>query len=412
MVLAYLFHGNDFEFDAAGLTKPAMNNPGIFSILQSTGYRTEFLCATALGGKKMLPMLAGTIGPVWSTNDFSELLRRFEVLTTTPPFAAYVWNLVTHAEHAGSLSSYAIGLGDLLGGACAVADHALGCLLDILERRDLMDETTIVIFGDHGDDYWTHGFKSGLLHGTEAYTHLIHAPLLIRDSSLPPGHDNRLISTVDLAPTILELLCLSSSYSFPCSGRSALGAEEREYLFSQNFTANQPDAPHWDVRKSFSVSDKFHTLMVTSRGLELFNHRMDPGNHCNLLHFFDLDQQGRLVLRPADGHVHLHFATTMRHMLGQPAMADDFQKLRDALRNHVRNKNVYVAEREPGHEHVLELSCFDIINRRGYESFFDNGGAGASEAAASTEIKYTAQVLLRLLKKSASRKLRNIFRRR
>jgi phosphoglycerol transferase MdoB-like AlkP superfamily enzyme len=165
MVLAYLFHGNDLELDAAtSLSEPAQNNPSLFAILQAAGYRTAFLCVTAWGGGPMLPLLAGTLPPVWSTNDFAELLRKFEALTAAPPFAIYVWNLVTHIEHALALAPHAGGVDDLLGGACAVADHALGSVLDILAARNLMDDTTVVIFGDHGDDYWTHGFKGGLLH--------------------------------------------------------------------------------------------------------------------------------------------------------------------------------------------------------------------------------------------------------
>ncbi len=430
MVLTYLFHGNDFELDSTGLTKPAANNPSLFSILQSAGYQTAFLCATAITGKKMLPMLADSIGPVWSTNDFGKLMEKFETLTATRPFAIYVWNLVTHVEHALSLAPYATGLNDLLGGACAVADHALGSLLEILARKDLMDDTTIIIFGDHGDDYWTHGFKGGLVHGMEPYTHLIHAPLLIRDASLPAGKDNRLTSTVDLMPTILELLGLPSGLPFAHSGQSFLHGE-REHAFCQNFTAIQPDASHLDVRQSFSVSDRSYTLLVSSRGLELFNHRQDPTNHCNLLHFFDLNQEGKLVLRPADGYAHLHFATTMRHMLNQPAMNDDFQKLRDALRTHISDKNSYVVERTPGRYPSVDLSNLDIINRYDHDRFFgkvettaaldtettaalDTNTAEAFDTniAAAPGIKATARLLLELLKNRASRELGKILRRR
>jgi membrane-anchored protein YejM (alkaline phosphatase superfamily) len=114
MVLAYLFHGNDFELDAAtGLAKPAGNNPSLFTILQAAGYQTEFLCLTARRAKTMLPLFADTLAPVWSTNDFGELLQKFEKLTATPPFGIYIWNLVSHIEHALALAPYAGGVDDL-----------------------------------------------------------------------------------------------------------------------------------------------------------------------------------------------------------------------------------------------------------------------------------------------------------
>jgi hypothetical protein len=388
MVLAYLFHGNDLELDAAtSLSEPAQNNPSLFAILQAAGYRTAFLCVTAWGGGPMLPLLAGTLPPVWSTNDFAELLRKFEALTAAPPFAIYVWNLVTHIEHALALAPHAGGVDDLLGGACAVADHALGSVLDILAARNLMDDTTVVIFGDHGDDYWTHGFKGGLLHAMEPYTHLTHAPLLIRDSSLTAGNDNRIASTIDLAPTCLELLDIPVELRFADSGQSLLRGAERSCAFSQNFTGNQPDAPGLDIRKSFSASDRSHTLLVSSRGLELFNHRLDPANHCNLLHFFDLDSDGELVLRAPPANSHPHFATAMRYLLSNEHTAHDFRRLRNALRKQIGSKHAYVSARSPARIHALDVSCLKSINRYGSDRFFGKSEEAVPADAAAVPAK-------------------------
>ena len=41
-------------------------------------------------------------------------------------------------------------------------------MLGILGRKGLLDNTTVVMFGDHGDDFWTHGFKGlSLIHISE-----------------------------------------------------------------------------------------------------------------------------------------------------------------------------------------------------------------------------------------------------
>ncbi|MGE0736599.1 MAG: sulfatase-like hydrolase/transferase [Alphaproteobacteria bacterium] len=372
MVIAYLLHGNDFEFDAANrLSKPAENNPSLFSILRAAGYRTEFLCVTALQAKRMLPLLADSLPPVWSTNDFGKLLDKFEKLTAAQPFAIYAWNLVTHIEHSLALAPHAGRIDELVGGACAVADHALGLLMGILERRKLLDDSTIVIFGDHGDAYWTHGFKAGQLHGIEPYSHLVHAPLLIRDASLQAGNDNRLASTIDLAPTCLELLNISSELPFADSGQSLLGEGERICVFSQNFTGNQADHSDCDVRKSFAASDHSHTLLVSSRGLELFNHKLDSTNHCNLLHFFDMDREGDLVPQIPAGISHPHFATAMRYMLGsERTINQDFRKLRTALKEQIGKKHAYIAARAPAQIHTLDLSCLETISTHDRDRFF------------------------------------------
>ena len=47
MVVSYLFHGNDFEFDAATAfegMRPAANNPHLFSLLQERGWTAELIC--------------------------------------------------------------------------------------------------------------------------------------------------------------------------------------------------------------------------------------------------------------------------------------------------------------------------------------------------------------------------------
>ncbi len=395
MVLAHLAHANDFEQDAAsGLAAPVGNNPSLFALLRDAGYRTSLLCVSAIRVEKMLPLLAGTLPPISTTNDFGELLDQFEQITSAPPFATYVWNLATHIEHAVALTPYAAGPDDVVAGACAVADHAIGALYDILARKNLIDETTVVIFGDHGDDYWTHGFKYGALHGIEPYTHLLHAPLLIGDSSLPSGVDHRLVSTVDIAPTCLDLMNLPVTLPFEISGSSLLGDRERSFAFAQNFTANQADAAEMDIRKAFSVSDRSYTLLVSSRGLELFNHRLDPANHCNLLHLYDIGKDGELVLRQRHGPSHPHFTTGMRYLLtSKDAVSDRFRGLRTALRQHVMRKNAYVAARNPERNFTLDLACLDTANRREQDHFF--GASRTHRDKGSTEERWHRQLIKR-----------------
>jgi hypothetical protein len=383
MVLAYLFHSNDFEFDAAGgLEKPAANNPSLFATVRDAGYRTEFLCLSSFETKAMLPLLAETLGPISTTNDYRELERRFAAATAERPFAIYVWNLVTHVEHTLALAPHAEGLDEIVGGACAVADHVLGALIGLLERSGLIDETTIVVFGDHGDDCWTHGFKKGILHGIEPYTHMVHAPLMIRDAALPPGDDRRLASTIDVAPTCLDLLGLAREPEFAFSGRSLLREPPRDCAFAQNFAGNQPDNADWDIRKSFSAHNRAHSLLVTSRGLELFNHRLDPTNHCNLLHFFDLDSHGGLALRAPEGFAHPHFAAAMRYVLGNKrATGAAFARLRAALAERVGRKRAYIAARNPAAQNMLDPACLETINRHDRDRFYGRTGPPERPAA-------------------------------
>lgn len=239
----------------------------------------------------------------------------------------------------------------------------------MLRRSGRDDDTTVLVYGDHGDELYTHGFNNGLLHAGAPHTPLVHAPLVIRDARLPPGRDDRLASTVDLAATCLDLLDLEAPHRFPHSGRSLLGPEPRAVAFSQNLTAAQSRASERGPRRFFAASDRAHTLLVGPRGLSLHNIRLDPTNHCNLLHFFDLTPQGGLALiRPPYG-AHGHFET-VRHMWEQGDIAETFAFLHAALARHVAAKRAYVSERVRGRADLMDPRCLKRIDRTGWRAFF------------------------------------------
>jgi hypothetical protein len=375
MILAYLFHANDFEFDASSdffVARPAVNNPDLFSILRQHGCSTSIICLDPIAPEKVhLSTHAGILPPVWVTAETPKLVEKFDELTNTAPFAIHVWNLISHIEHSQTLGSF--GLTEQAAHAFAATDDAVGAFLSLLERKGLLESTTVVVYGDHGDDLWTHGFKGGLLHATEPYTDVVRVPLVIRDPGLAKGNDDRIASTIDIGPTCLDLLGIDMKLPFPESGRS-LRTGEREFGFAQNFLGAQPDNPDWGIRKAFSVTDRNHTLLVSSCGLEFYAHRLDPGNHCNLLHFFDIDSDGgiALVALPA---AHLHF----KYALGNnpeavERLSGDFKRLQATLRAKVTAKRSYIAERNPAAP-ALDPRCCGVANRDGREAFFANGVA-------------------------------------
>ena len=143
---------------------PAGNNPNLFSILRERGYHANLICLNGFQHVRPIELRSwtGDLPPIWGTHDFPSLFARFDELTDAAPFAIYVWNLITHIEHSLAVSPHASGLTDQFRRAWAIADDAVGHLRAILERKGLLENTTIVLYGDHGDDPWTHGFKAGL----------------------------------------------------------------------------------------------------------------------------------------------------------------------------------------------------------------------------------------------------------
>ncbi|HXT21118.1 MAG TPA: sulfatase [Thermoanaerobaculia bacterium] len=55
------------------------------------------------------------------------------------------------------------------------ADRLIGQLVDELKKRDLYDDTLILVTGDHGEEFGEHG---GYFHGQSLYDELLHVPLV------------------------------------------------------------------------------------------------------------------------------------------------------------------------------------------------------------------------------------------
>lgn len=374
MVVSYLFHGNDFEYDTATqfeAMQPAANNRNLFSVLQAHGYRSELICLNGFHATQSTQFASwsGDLPPVWGTDDFPALFDRFDALTDSPPFAIYVWDLVTHIEHSLALAPFSSGLSDQIRRACGAADDAIGEMLATLERKGLLDNTTVVIYGDHGDDFWTHGFKGGMIHATEPYTQITWTPLAILDKTLAPGTNEGLASTIDLAPTCLALLGVDEPAKFPHSGTNLLAGAPAN-VYSQNLTANQPDNRQLGIAKAFSITDDTYNLLVSSRGLEMYAYRLDPGNHCNLLHFFDLSSEGRLALRVRPGAAGHFRAALQENPRALAHLTTRFEQLRAALAERVAAKRAYILESGVEPAFALDPRCLLTIDEARREAFF------------------------------------------
>src|SRR5262249_18208399 len=80
------------------------------------------------------------------------------------------------------------------------ADRELGRFLDAVRARQLLANTAIVLFSDHGEDL--HEFD----HGTALDEINIHVPFAIVLPRVPPKDSASAIDLTDVAPTVLELL--------------------------------------------------------------------------------------------------------------------------------------------------------------------------------------------------------------
>ncbi len=347
MAITYLLHGNDLEFDTSSEfegIKPAGNARNLFSILRSAATTRASSASTdsTPSRETRLASWPDDLPPVWATNDFPTLFRRFDELTDAAPFAIYAWDLITHIEHSLALAPFSDSLTDQVapglrrGRPCG--------------RRDDGDTRAQGAARQHHDRAVRRPRRRLLdprLQGRHAPRRRSRIPrsrghrCAIRDPSLSPATSASLASTIDIAPTCLALLGIEEPGNVAHRGLDLL-TQRQEIVFSQNFTANQPDNRRIGVTKSFAATDDTYVLLASSRGLEMYAYRLDPGNHCNLLQFFDLGHDGDLTLRErTDAAPHFKAALT-NNPRAVTSIAERFRVLRAALSARIAAKRAHI----------------------------------------------------------------------
>ena len=91
-------------------------------------------------------------------------------------------------------------------------------LFGMVDRVGFLENTVFIVTADHGDEFNEHG---GLSHDGKMYRELIDVPFFIYDPSLTRGVvSDQVVSTIDVAPTILHLFGLEPEDRF--EGQSLL----------------------------------------------------------------------------------------------------------------------------------------------------------------------------------------------
>ncbi|MHB1332214.1 MAG: sulfatase-like hydrolase/transferase [Sulfuriferula sp.] len=96
---------------------------------------------------------------------------------------------------------------DLYDGCVKSFDDEVGCILDHLASCGLAENTIVVIYSDHGMEFFEHETWGQGNSAVGDFSARI--PLIIRDPHAPArSADNQIVRSVDIAPTLLELVGL------------------------------------------------------------------------------------------------------------------------------------------------------------------------------------------------------------
>jgi arylsulfatase A-like enzyme len=181
----------------------------------------------------------------------------------------------------------------LYDGEIAYTDEVVGTFLDKLRQMHVLDNTVIIIFSDHGEEFYEHG---GVGHNTTLYDEQLRVPLIIRLAGAhpPTGRVARQVSLTDVYATVVDILGTDHRSPTDCTsllpligGAGVQTSYEREFVVSELFEYDKESLPEhlmtptWRMRSVRSAREKY-IISEKSQTEELYDLQKDPGEKNNI----------------------------------------------------------------------------------------------------------------------------------
>lgn len=169
----------------------------------------------------------------------------------------------------------------LYDGNLAFADQEVGYLRGELEARGLLDNTVVIVIGDHGEGLYEHGYIG---HNAQVFEETARVPLIVvlpkaMRAANPPARIASLVDLTDIAPTILDVFGLTGAGG---SARAFQGRSLLEYLASPKGDVNGDPREVltrtvWE-RPVYALRNTSHTFIYNTATTEfsLFDRSSSP----------------------------------------------------------------------------------------------------------------------------------------
>jgi arylsulfatase A-like enzyme len=157
-------------------------------------------------------------------------------------------------------------------------DHSIERLFDGLRARGLLESTLVIITADHGEEFWDHAEIEarsfyhqkafyGFGHGHSLFNELIEVPLLM-SGPLANSHRTYPVSSVDITPTIFDILGIRHSLSLDGCSLFQLQDNDRPLLSEASGTGYE---------KKSLVFGRYKLIVSKDDEVEwVFDLEMDP----------------------------------------------------------------------------------------------------------------------------------------
>ena len=180
-------------------------------------------------------------------------------------------------------------------------------LLDLL--HDAGSDATVVLFSDHGEEFWDHG---GFEHGHSFHEELLHTVLAIRGPKIPAGRHDAPVSLIDVTPTLLDALGL------PVDGLTGRSLVPLAWGDAGSIEA-LADRPRGFGRPLYGddgwgVIHRDHKWWARSGEQRLYDRSADPTEGTDLAATADLAPYPGALARALDRPVTLVWRVTLRSM--------------------------------------------------------------------------------------------------
>lgn len=320
----------------------------LFDDLAADGYNTKLYIYPEGGDRYTAEKrhIAGFKNRMVLECKYEDYLKKIEDVFSKEPFALMACNYISNVslnsyidinEYSEEMTQWEAGFRKL--------DKCVGDIWNLLETKNLLRNTCVFLYGDHGDDFWGHGMHSGLTHAIEPNQLLVNTPLFIYDSEQIDKIDSyEIVQSIDFRGYINR------------TRKQEKGEfTKNKYAFARSEYAAQPLREN-SFNKAYSITDGQYIMMVSSNGLEMFDTRMDYACHNNLLRFFYIDKDILKFKRETLVKLGFHYRDFM-DARQQRLIRDKYYELRKELI--VKTERLYDLANK---DNLFSEMKFDIIN--------------------------------------------------
>ncbi len=172
---------------------------------------------------------------------------------------------------------------ELYGRGVEYADRGVGSILDMLKSIERYENALVIVLSDHGETFAER--ELWFDHGYSTHSEQLHVPMIIKY----PGNrgagsrDDRLVSLLDVAPTVLEVAGLPTLKGI--DGKSLLGSETvHEWLAGESSHCKRvevlPCSPHGGKGKELVIRSSTVAMVDKARdggpSIEYYDRLKDP----------------------------------------------------------------------------------------------------------------------------------------